>query len=435
MEKRTFLSSIIKGDNWLWGIFIILMAFSLVEMFSASSRLAYLSATNDSPAVRHTMYLLIGFVVAIVFQSSTLRGIRLWDKVIFVGGFILLIALYGMGVSMKGATRSVAGIQPVEVCKIGTMMFLCWAITAPNAVYHKIPQFRQHTEARRFIAILVAVFAVCLLIFLQNLSSALIIGISSMIVMFLGGVRRSYLVKTSIIIALGGAVALGLLWAVHQDDLSRQQQGLEIRNLYVAQRSHTWASRIFDSGGDKPLWEQSIHGDQAQVLHAHMALANSFPLPTGIGNSKLRDFLPEAYSDYIFAIIFEEWGFVGAAIVIFLYLALLMRCYILSKRTADPYIRLMMVALPLIMTIQALIHIGVCTDAMFVTGQPLPLISRGGSSIIMTSMAFGFLFALSRLISVEERDREQAAAPNPTASGAETTSSTHVSNPTDNEDV
>jgi cell division protein FtsW len=143
-----------------------------------------------------------------------------------------------------------------------------------------------------------------------------------------------------------------------------------------------------------------------------MAIANSYPLGRFIGNSKMRDFLPEAFSDYIFAIIFEEGGPLMALFVLLLYLILFVRCYVLSRRTESPYIRLIMLGLPLIIVIQALIHIGVCTGAMFVTGQPLPLISRGGSSIIGTSISFGILLALSRIIRQEQLERAELAAEN-----------------------
>ena len=150
-------------------------------------------------------------------------------------------------------------------------------------------------------------------------------------------------------------------------------------------------------------------GKKAQEIYSHMAIANGYPLGQFIGRSRLRDFLPEAFSDYIYAIIFEEWGFFPAALIPLLYLLLLARCYYLSRQTESTYIRLIIIGLPLIMVIQALIHIGVCTGAMFVTGQPLPLISRGGSSIMATSASFGMILALSRLIMQEKQQREEEA--------------------------
>ena len=182
-----------------------------------------------------------------------------------------------------------------------------------------------------------------------------------------------------------------------------------IANSKVLGRVITWSNRIYDHSG-KPLWEEDINGKKSQEIYSHMAIANSYPFGRFIGNSKMRDFLPEAFSAYIFAIIFEEGGPVMATLVLLLYLTLFIRCYVLSRRTESPYIRLMMLGLPLIIVIQALIHIGVCTGAMFVTGQPLPLISRGGSSIIGTSISFGILLALSRLIRQEQQERAELEA-------------------------
>ncbi len=124
----------------------------------------------------------------------------------------------------------------------------------------------------------------------------------------------------------------------------------------------------------------------------------------------MRDYLPEAYSDYIYSIIFEELGILGASLVMLLYFILFWRCYRLSRKTEDQFKRLVMISLPLMIVIQALMHIGVCTDAMFVTGQPLPLISRGGMAIMSTSAIFGLLFGLSYDIIREENNRNAVEA-------------------------
>lgn len=407
--KKTFSSSFLKGDNYLWIIYILLIGISIVEMFSASSRLAYKAASNSGPAADHLQKLVLGFFALLIFQRLPLKSLVMWDKIFLLSGIALAFSLPFLGREINGAKRDIIGMQPVEFCKVGLMMFLCWAITAKDELYYQFKIFRSNTQLRRFYFLLICIGITSLPIAMQNLSSALILGMSSMAVMFLGGIRIKYLLIT---IGLAGAVGLtayGSLYALHEVNISRQEQGLGDVNLGPLNRANTWERRIF-AKDERPLWEENLNGEKAQVLQAKLALANSYPFGKFVGNSQLRDHLPEAYSDYIFAIIFEEWGALGASFVVFLYLALLYRCYKLSTRTENPYIRLMIISLPLIMVIQALIHVGVCTDAMFVTGQPLPFISRGGSSIIFISISYGIILALSRLIEIEVKQRNAEKA-------------------------
>ena len=393
-----------RGDSWIWGIYWLLFFISIVEMFSASSRLVYKSLTSTDPVFRHMEFLFWGLGAVLVFQSFSAKAIRNWGILLYILGIGGLVALFFMGRSVNGAIRDVAGLQPAEICKVGLMMTLCLAITTKDEFYYRFSFFRTKTELRRFILYLGIAALVALPILTQNLSTALIIGMSTLSVMWVGGVKAQYIRFILVIIGIAGGVFATALWGLHKWDESNISAGQTTVNLGPLDRAHTWASRIFDKD-EIPLADQKPNDDNAQVIHAHMALANSYPFGKFIGNSQLRDLLPEAYSDYIFAIIFEETGFLGALFVMLLYLVLFGRCFYLAGKTEDLYVRLLMIALPTIMTIQALMHIGVCTDAMFVTGQPLPLISRGGSSILFTSVSFGIILALSRIVKTEREKR------------------------------
>ncbi len=416
-SQYDFLGSIMRGDYWIWGIYIFLFCISVVEIFSATSQLTFRGGYASDPAVRHVTFLLAGAVFLLISQSMSLPAIRAWDKLIYFLGFCLCITSIFVGTEQKGAARSIAGLQPVELCKLGVTMVLCALVTARDATFHIIPFFRTRTPIRRFWTYLLIIGLVALPIATQNLSSALIICMASFGIMFLGGVNGRYLWGTiivAVIVAIIGLAALRVVYETHGGERNARTAEMEqaesgIANSKVLGRVITWSNRIYDHSG-KPLWEEDINGKKSQEIYSHMAIANSYPFGRFIGNSKMRDFLPEAFSDYIFAIIFEEGGPVMATLVLLLYLTLFIRCYVLSRRTESPYIRLMMLGLPLIIVIQALIHIGVCTGAMFVTGQPLPLISRGGSSIIGTSISFGILLALSRLIRQEQQERAELAA-------------------------
>lgn len=438
-ERPDFLGSIMRGDGWIWGIYIILVCTSIVEMFSATSQLTYKTASFSDPAFNHIRNLILGFFVLLVCQSMHLKALRSWDKLILFAGLLFFGLSFFIGISQKGATRSVGLFQPVEFLKLGGIMVLCWAITAKDSIYHVIPWFRTKTKGRRFWAYILIILIAAGPISTQNLSSGLIIGMASIGVMFLGKVDGKYLWLT--VLAVGGLAILFLgglkivyeknknyadIEAVDGSGSSKGKSGFSIDN--IVQRASTWANRIYNHS-DKPLWEEDTSGKKSQEIYSHMALANGSNAPWGqfFGNSKMRDFLPEAFSDYIFAIIFEEMGPVGALIVLLAYLALFIRCYILSRRTQSEYVRLLILGLSLIIVIQALLHIGVNTGAMFVTGQPLPLLSRGGTSIFCTSASFGMMLALSRIIQQEVIERQQLEAEGPIAEQTEDESIEEIS--------
>ena len=405
MEKKTFLGSIMRGDSWIWGIYVLLFIISVIEMFSASSRLVYKSMSSTDPVFHHMQLLFGGLVAVMVFQSFSVKALRNWSVLFYIIGIFCLGLMFVFGSEFQGATRQIGGIQPAEICKVGLMMVLCLALSLSDDVYHRLAIFRKKVELRRFLLYLLLAALVAGPILTQNLSTALIIGMASLAIMWVGGVKVKFIGVLLLILAIIGLAFAGALYVLHTSDVNNKAEGKELVDLGALNRAHTWSSRIFEHD-EIPLADQKPNDDNAQVIHAHMALANSYPFGKFIGNSQLRDLLPEAYSDYIFAIIFEEMGFQGALFVMLLYIGLLWRCFYLSTKASEVFIRLLLIALPTLMTIQALIHIGVCTDAMFVTGQPLPLISRGGSSVLFTSVSFGILLALSRMVKIEREAKD-----------------------------
>ncbi len=405
IKQKSFSDSLMKGDKYLWGIYITLLIISFVEMYSASSSLAYKAESNSDPMLRHTMFLIAGFIGVIIFQNFKIETIRNWGAIFFATGFLLILMMPFVGKVHQEAYRSVWGIQPAELCKLGLMIMLSHVIAvSQRKTLGGVPK-------QRFYIMLGLVAVICLPIAFQNLSTALIIGFTSLCVMLLGNVQLSYLRNIVLILAAFAAVCIVLLYPLYQSDVTRKNESRTEIDLKFLNRAHTWAGRIYGEA-DAPYYEQDPNGENSQIIYAHMALANSYPSPIGRipGNSQTRDFFPEAYSDYIFAIIFEELGFIGAIVVIGLYLFLLIRSYFIARRCDDLFTKLVMMSFAILITVQALVHIGVCTGAMFVTGQPLPIISRGGSSIIAMSCAFGILFSISRNIEAN-RIKEETAVP------------------------
>lgn len=413
-----FIGSFMRGDIRIWGIYFFLFIFSAIEMTSASSQLTYRTAYVSDPAFAHIKNLFLGLFAIIITQSLSLKAMQAWGKLLWFAGVVLAIATIFFGVEQKGASRSLYGFQPVEFCKLGVVMALCSAITARDSSYHIISWFRTKTAGRRFWFYLLIIAAAAVPIATQNLSSALIIAMVALALLFIGRVNGKYIWMLIGVCFIAGGLFLASLKAIHEanagaqgrDNIETVDSGSSAKGGFsidkVLDRAITWSNRIFDHS-EVPLWEENENGKKSQEIYSHMALVNGFhPFGQVIGNSVLRDFLPEAFSDYIFAIIFEETGPIGALFVLMLYLSLLIRCIMLARRSQNIYIRLLMIGLPLAIVIQALMHIGVCTGAMFVTGQPLPLLSRGGTSIVFTSISIGLILALSRIIKQEVEERE-----------------------------
>jgi cell division protein FtsW len=410
-KAKTFSDSLMKGDWLLWLIYFTFLIISVVEMYSASSSLAYRAHNNSAPVYQHAIMLIGGFLLVVVVQNLHRNSIRLWGQLFYYGGIILLIVTAFFGRNVQGAHRDFAGIQPSELlCKDGLLIYLCYYITS-----HYNPTIKGFTT-KQYAGMLVMIACVCVPIFFQNLSTALIIGFVCFGTMAMGRVQFRLLRNTILTLAAIGGVLMGALYLINRDDAAHDAAGQSRRNLYVLNRAHTWSERIFDHDST-PLWERDPSGRSSQEIYAHMAIANSYPTPGGPGGSQLRDYLPEAYSDYLFAIIFEELGTIGAAFVIALYLILLLRAYFIARKCDDPFYQLLMVSMALLITIQALIHVGVCTGAMFVTGQPLPFLSRGGSSILGMSIAYGVMIAISRHVELQEQRKQAEAEAAPTTVG------------------
>lgn len=393
----------------LWFIYFVLLFISVVEIASASSRLASRSITNDNPLTSHTLKLIVGFFFCVLLgqqmagNKKFIGMVKVLGIAAYVIGFGAMALMPIFGRSVNGAQRDIVGFQPVEVLKLGLVISLCLMVSLKDSFFQQRWRLmRDRTQLKRFCIILPLIGFPCLFILFQNLSSALILGATSLGILFMAGINWRWLVKLIGALACLGALGLGGLYMVYKIS---DTQGHDV-NLGVLDRANTWANRLFESN-DVPLWEQRVNDDNMQVMYAHVAIANSEIHGKFFGNSQMRDFLPEAYSDYIYAIIWEETGILGAAIVMLLYLLLFWRCYRIALKANNDFDRLLITAIPLMIVIQAFMHMGVCCDAMFVTGQPLPLISRGGMSTFATSAEFGLLFGLSYRIQKEYNERHK----------------------------
>ena len=262
----------------------------------------------------------------------------------------------------------------------------------------------QHTfvtdDNAALVKILLYAIPPVLIIFKENFSSALLLSVTVFLMMFVGRIPKRQLL---ILMGIGFAVAsLGLAAVLSTPESAKSSR--------FGSKVITWKHRIIDAVNSKPITaEEYDENENEQRTYSHIAVASSHLIGCGPGNSIQRDFIPHAYSDYIFAVIIEELGLLGAILVMMLYLTLLYSCGRIAKRCDDPYTAFLSMGVGMIIVTQALLHMYISVGN-FVTGQPLPLMSQGGTSFIINCVYIGFLLCISRYANAtnENTTREDA---------------------------
>ncbi len=395
-----FLGRAFKGDKVIWCIFIALCIISLLEVFSATSTIAYRQQSHWAPILRHAAFLLIGFAVVMFLQRVPSRFFSVLLLGIPVSVILLIITMF-LGQDVNGAQRWLGigafTIQPSEFAKISAIGFVAFFLS----------KMKPDNESWVFKTLIIVIAGLCLLIAPENLSTACLLFGVCFLLMFIGQVS----VKKLGMIAVAGIAAVVILLGsltMLPDDFSEK---------YLPGRLATWKNRIErHSGEEKQMMNPDgtiaykITDDNYQISHAKIAIANGgvIGLP---GSGTERDFLPQAYSDFIFAIILEEMGLLGGLFVLLLYVALMFRCGVLASKCEKKFPRYLILGSALILTIQALANMAVAVNLIPVTGQPLPLVSRGGTSTIITCAYFGIILACSsKLNDSDHEDVDESIA-------------------------
>ena len=376
-------------DRVYWMLFGLLIIVAILTLFSASSTLAFEDDSTLSPILDQMLFITVGVILAFGIQFIPSKYIRLCGYIGLGVSIILLLMTYmGFGVRINGATRwiSIGGIvfQPSELAKLTLIIVIADLLS----------RIKNEVDEKKFFFISLGVTGVvCVLILFNNLSTTLLLGGIVFIMMFLARVHIKYW-GTVFLIAITMLVS-GYFIVKH----GYIETDREIKSELLG-RVVTWVNRIdsmveeIQSPADK---KYSLENDYQRTI-AKVAIAHGGASPLGVlpGNSTERNFLPQAFADYIFAIIVEEWGFVGALLLMLLYLAILFRSCFTSNKYADYSAMLMVMGLALMLTCQALVSMMVSVGIGPVTGQPLPMISRGGTSVLVTSLYFGIIMCVSR---------------------------------------
>lgn len=379
---------VFKGDFILWITIGLLLLVSSIEMFSAISQEAFRRSNHLAPFFSHIQMLGLGLIIMIIMHRFPYRYIRGINYFLLPIALVLLILLPFIGVEANSAIRAIKILgfefQPLELAKFSTIVFIS-DMLARN-------QKEGQNADKAFWPIIIVLGLFCLLIAPQNLSTAVMLFGVGILLMMIG--RISFL---KLGITLGSIAALLMSLYV----ISHYYQPTYLGRL------NTWVSRIDDFVDEvsQPAGEKTyvINDDNMQIMHSKIAIAHGIT-PAGPGNSTQRDFLPLAFSDFIYAIVIEEYGIVGGIFIMLLYLIILFRSGRLATKCDKAYPAFMVIGLSLLIVIQAFISMAVASHLGPVTGQPLPLISRGGTSIVMTSVYLGIILNISQLINKKEED-------------------------------
>lgn len=389
------LKNLFKGDKVVWIIYLLLCLISIIEVFSASSTLTYKSGDHWGPITTHMLLLMTGTVVVIIAHNIPTRWFKAFNALLPLS-WAMLIAVFIIGALTNGAKRWIDlgffRFQPSEVAKMATIITVAYILSRL--------QEENGANKRTFKYILWVTGITCALIFTENLSTALLLATTVLLLMFIGRVpfkQLGSLVGIAVGFVLICVTIIEKVPAQTWDDI-----GLH--------RMTTWQSRLENhfSGEEIPAAKFDIDKD-AQIAHANIAIASSHVLGKGPGNSVQRDFLSQAFSDFIYAIIIEELGLVGGACVALLYILLLTRIAKIVRKCDNTYFSLMIIGFGTLIVLQAMFNMLVAVGIIPVTGQPLPMISKGGTSTLINSAYIGLILAVSRYVDNQEEAQAEEA--------------------------
>ncbi len=398
------------GDPWIWGIYFTLIFLSIIESYSASSR-EVATAGVYMPIIKQVVFLAIGglllyFIYRVDYNNKTLLAIVIPGLGLVTLLCLVYVRLFGEVVN--GAQRAITlpgfTIQPAELAKLSIVTLLAY-ILARNQK-NKDVKTTGMVEA----ASVVAVFGFLLL--QSGLTNTLLLMCISGSMMLIGGAR----LKRIGYVLVAYAVLFGVFWVIknHNDNQEATLNGPGATSELIVQegdtlgttggdkpvvnRQSTWKNRILDWWHSDSLVYKPITSKNTQEMISRMAQAHGGITGVGLGNSRECSRLPLAFSDYIYSIIVEEMGLIGGVCVLILYLWLLARAAMIARRCRRVLPALLIIGMASMVAFQALFHMAINVGVFPVSGQPLPLISKGGTSIIVTSVAFAIMLSISRTI-------------------------------------
>ncbi len=363
----------LQGDLVIWVIAGLLSLFSMLTVYSTTGSLAfkYKGGNTEAYLVERFLFMIAGFGIMFLMQKVKYTVFSKVAKFLLVISIPLLFLTLVMGSRINDASRwlTIPGLpisfQTSDLAKFALIVYVSSFLAKRQ---DEIDDLK-----RTFIPVLIPVLVVCFLIFPANFSTAAMLFFICVLIMFVAGVQIKHLLAMTGIMVLAGAIFV-----------------LVLANV-PGSRVATWKARIENfSDGES--------ADNYQAEQAKMAIANGRFLGTGPANNPNKYFLPQSYSDFIYAMIIGEYGFFGGFVVLLCYLILLYRAYRIASKTKLAFAILLSIGLSLMLTVQAFINMAVAVNLFPVTGQPLPLVSMGGTGTLFTSLALGMMLSVSRTV-------------------------------------
>lgn len=395
----SFLNRVFHGDKVVWVVFMLLLLVSVVEVFSAASMLTYGKPNYWGPIREHSTNLLLGCIVVYAAHLIPYRFYKAVPLVLVPVSVGMLIWVLVKGAVTNGAARWIdlgfITIQPSELAKVGVII--------GTALILSRLQTENGAKENAMKWVLWMTGIVCALIVSENLSTAVLLFGVVFLMMYVGRIPMKQLGK--LVLVLGVAVALFASLLLLPYKTLESIPGLD--------RLTTWKARFerfFEASDPVPAAQFKITDENFQETHATMAIASSKVIGRGPGNSVERDYLPQAYSDFIFAIIVEELGLLGGAFVVLLYIILLVRAAKIAQKCRSYFPAFLVMGCALMLVAQATINMMVAVGLFPVTGQPLPLISRGGTSTIINCGYIGMILSVSYYTEKMNRNAQTAEA-------------------------
>ena len=372
MKGRSNISSIVKGDKVIWAVVIALSIFSMFVVYSSTATLAFnqRSGNTEYYLIKHAVVLAFGYLALITCYFLNYKKYATLSNLLLPISFLLLVYTLIRGTNLNNAARWIqipfVGLtfQTSDLAKVALILF----------VSKEIAKKQDDIKSwKTFIWLNVPILVICLLIAIADFSTAALLFVTCCLMMIAGRVRWKHIFKLIGlgVVGVGGLISVGYMFPNKM-------------------RVFTWISRLnsFLNDVDGP----------PQVQQAKMAISKAGILGVGPGNGFQRNFLPSAYSDFVYAFIVEEWGLIGAFAVLMTYLILLWRGIKLITKSDRTFGSMLVLGMTLLIVLQALINMAVSVHLVPVTGLPLPLISHGGTSVIFTCIALGVILCVSKYV-------------------------------------
>ena len=380
------------GDKYIWGIVLLLALISVLVVYSATGSLAYKmnKGNNEVYLFKQLSFTVLGLLVMYFLHRINYTLFSRIATILFYAAIPLLLYTWLFGTKINEGSRWIKlpiinmTIQSSDFAKLALFMYISKTMSKKQEV---IKNFKQG-----FLPVVIPVAIICALIMPANLSNALLTGATSLLLMFIGRISLKHIALTILValIPIGLIVSVAVLTYDGKQDIEKRTTTSTDKIKSVG-RVGTWVKRVQDF----------IYANNAetpyQVQQTKIAIAKGgILMGKGPGNSEQRNFLPQAYNDFIYSIIIEEYGLLGGAIIIFIYLAFLFRCIKIFRKCPYAFGAFLALALSFTLVIQAIANMAVNVNIVPVTGVTLPLVSMGGSSFLFTCAAIGIILSVAR---------------------------------------